>query len=42
MVLPLPSENGKFAEAAIPELLARLKNYPRKAGVLYTADTEQA
>lgn len=25
-----------------PELLARLKNYPRKAGVLYTADTEQA
>jgi hypothetical protein len=24
-----------------PELLARLKNYPRKAGVLYTADTEQ-
>ena len=22
-----------------PELLARLKNYPRKAGVLYTADT---
>ena len=21
-----------------PELLARLKNYPRKAGVLYTAD----
>lgn len=25
-----------------PELLARLKNYPRKAGVLYTADSEQA
>lgn len=25
-----------------PEMLARLKNYPRKAGVLYTADTEQA
>ena len=25
-----------------PELLARLKNYPRKAGALYTADTEQA
>ena len=25
MVLPLPSENGKFAEAAIPELLARLE-----------------
>lgn len=25
-----------------PELLARLKNYPRKAGVLYTADAEQA
>lgn len=25
-----------------PELMARLKNYPRKAGVLYTADTEQA
>ena len=25
-----------------PELLARLTNYPRKAGVLYTADTEQA
>ena len=24
-----------------PELLARLRNYPRKAGVLYTADTEQ-
>ena len=24
-----------------PELLARLKNYPRKAGVLYTADSEQ-
>lgn len=23
-----------------PEMLARLKNYPRKAGVLYTADTE--
>lgn len=25
-----------------PELLARLKNYPRKAGVLYTTDSEQA
>lgn len=25
-----------------PELLARLKNYPRKAGVLYTVDSEQA
>ena len=25
-----------------PELMARLKNYPRQAGVLYTADTEQA
>lgn len=25
-----------------PELLARLKNYPRKAGVLYTTDTEKA
>lgn len=25
-----------------PELMARLKNYPRKAGVLYTADSEQA
>lgn len=25
-----------------PELLARLKNYPRKGGVLYTADAEQA
>lgn len=25
-----------------PELLARLKNYHRKAGVLYTADSEQA
>ena len=25
-----------------PELLARLKNYPRKAAVLYTADNEQA
>lgn len=25
-----------------PELMARLKNYPRKAGVLYTVDTEQA
>ena len=25
-----------------PELMARLKNYPRKAGVLYTANTEQA
>lgn len=24
-----------------PELLARLKNYPRKVGVLYTADSEQ-
>lgn len=24
-----------------PELLARLKNYPRKVGLLYTADTEQ-
>lgn len=24
-----------------PEMLARLKNYPRKAGVLYTVDTEQ-
>lgn len=24
-----------------PELLARLRNYPRRGGVLYTADTEQ-
>lgn len=24
-----------------PEMLARLKNYPRKAGVLYTTDTKQ-
>ena len=25
-----------------PEMRERLKNYPRKAGVLYSADTEQA
>lgn len=25
-----------------PEMLKRLKNYPRKVGVLYAADTEQA
>ena len=33
---------GETLEVIIPpELLARLKNYPRKAGVLYTADSEQ-
>lgn len=25
-----------------PEMLHRLKNYPRKVGVIYAADTEQA
>lgn len=38
------SEGGisQSFEGLPPELLARLKNYPRKAGVLYTADAEQA
>ncbi len=38
------SEGGisQIFDGLPPELLARLKNYPRKAGVLYTADTEQA
>ena len=37
------SEGGisQIFDGLPPELLARLKNYPRKAGVLYTADTEQ-